>query len=181
VSNPSRLPDVLTAVRAILIAIDSTTEVLCGERYLAQEGASNRVLFVPDNGDWQGPAKVGGKLVAAINDTCFVYIWAPEAVDDFARYDAANTLRARVIKALRRVAPGRITPQTVTRNKSTNVTTYGEEYVLAFSYLENIEQDPAIAGIPREETDPTSPPDPLKPPGTPASTVQINISTSLED
>lgn len=196
----STLPDVLRAIRDILIAADATTEVLCGERYLQQEGAANRVLFVITDGTWTGAPKIGAKLVGGVNDGCLVYIWGPETSDDFTRYDGANVLRQRFINAIHRVAPGRYTPGAVTRLRGTNELTYGEEYSLAFTYREDVAVIKAIATLPPDNSAivggevvngeivggtvvygvPTSPPDPLKPPGTPLSVVTADITITPE-
>jgi hypothetical protein len=177
----STLPDVLRAVKEIMHGEDPTTEILCGERYLAQEGASNRVLFLIVDGTWTGAPKIGAKMIGAVNDGCLVYIWGPETSDDFARYDAANVLRARFLNAMHRVAPGRITPGAVNRLRGTNELTYGEEYSLAFTYREDITAAKSIAMLPPVEGVPTSPPDPLQPPGTPASIITTVITVSPEN
>jgi hypothetical protein len=198
----STLPDVLRAVRDIMVAIDSTTEVLCGERYLLQEGAANRVLFVIGaNGSWDGAPKLGAKLIAKITEGCEVYIWGPETTDDFTRYDGANTLRARFLNALHRVAPGRIKPGAVSRMNGTNIVTNGEEHKLFFAYEEHVATIKAIANLPPDNSAyvggtvvdgvlvggtlvtgvPTSPPDPLQPAGTPLSTVTADITVEVEE
>lgn len=173
----STLPDVLRAVRNIIVAESPGTEVLCGERYLQQDGAANRVLFVITDGDWTGAPKIGAKLVGGVNDGCLVYIWGAESADDFARYDAANLLRQIFVNALHRVAPGRYAPAAVNRLRGTNELTYGEEYSLAFTYREDIGRIKSIANLPAQGG-PTSPPDPLKPNGDTGLSLTVDITVT---
>ncbi|MEI8257393.1 MAG: hypothetical protein WCJ30_17090, partial [Deltaproteobacteria bacterium] len=160
----STIEDVCAAVRDILVAEDPTTKVFKGERYLKSEGGANRVIFVLGDGQWTGAPKIAAKLCGAVGDSCDVYIWGRETKDDFTRNAAALALRARVIGALHRVAPGQITPGAVRRNQGTNVLTYGEEYVLTFTYREDIAAVKSIALL-AAPNGPTSPTNPLKPNG----------------
>lgn len=172
----STLPDVLRAVRDIMLTEDPTTEVLCGERYLAGDGAANRVLFVITSGTWTGAPKIGAKLVGGVNDGCVVYIWGAETADDFTRYDAANVLRARFMNAIHRVAPGRYVPGAVDRLRGTNELTYGEEYSLAFTYAEHVRRNKTIADLAATDGV-TSPPNPLMPNG--ATGLELEVVTTV--
>ncbi len=152
----STLFDVLRAVRDIMVAEDPLTKVY--------NESPNRIVFVAGDGTWTGAPKLAAKLVGAVSDSCTALIWGRETTDDFTRNDAALVLRSRLIAALHRVAPGRITPGAVERLRDTNILTYGEEYRLTFSYREDIAVIKSIALLPAP-LGPTSPPDPLKPNG----------------
>lgn len=172
----STMSDVLRAARDIMLTEDPTTEVLKGERYLRQEGAANRVIFVIGDGTWSGAPKIGAKLVGAVNDSCTAFIWGVETTDDFTRDDAALVLRRRLISALHRVAPGRITPGAVRRLRDTNIITYGEEYQIDFSYREDIGVVRTIAELVATDGV-TSPPNPLKPNG--ATGLELEVVTTM--
>ncbi len=157
----SELSDVLAACAYYLSTLPTPPEVLLGERYLAQEGAANRVLFVPGDGVEVGAGdgrQINTGSIYALAESCDAYVWGAENVDDFQRYAAAVALRRELLNALHRSAPGRIKIASVRRLVATNITTFGEEFVIRFSYTSEIKKT-AIAAIPAPGA-PTSPPDP---------------------
>lgn len=176
----STLFDVLRAVRDIMVAEDPLTKVYNGEKYLRQNESANRIVFVAGDGTWTGAPKLAAKMVGAVNDSCTALIWGAETTDDFARNDAALALRRRLIGALHRVAPGRITPGAVERLRDTNLLTYGEEYRLTFSYREDILAVKSIALLPAP-LGVTSPPNPMKPNGDTGLELTPVITMAPED
>jgi hypothetical protein len=176
----STIFDVLVAVRDIMLTEDPATKLYQGEKYLKQNEAPNRVIFVVGDGVWMGAPKLAAKLVGAVSDSCTAFIWGAETSDDWTRNNAALALRRRLIGALHRVAPGRIMPGAVERLRDTNLLTYGEEYRLTFTYREDIPVVKSIALLPAPDGV-TSPPNPLKPNGDTGLELEIEMTVAPED
>ncbi len=173
------LAGLMRAIVELFAAIESTTTVYVGERYLKQEGKPRRIVMVPDDGTVTGVLGIGETAAGAVVQTCTVYLWGAENAVDLDRYNDADALLARFVNALRRLAGSRVKDAPLTREKATDIVTFGEEYQLRFAYEREVAQDPEVwnYAIPAPSDPQLSPPPYDAPPGTPASTIAIDLST----
>jgi len=176
------LAGVLRAVVALFVAMGDTTPIYVGERYLRQEGKPRRIILVPDDGEVSGVLGVGEGAVSSVVQTCTAYLWGAETADDLTRYDDADTLLDRFVNALVRCAVGRLKDAPLQRGKETDILTYGEEYRLRFGYEREIAKDQTVWNTAIPPLVPQYNPPPFDaPPGTPASTIEIDLSTTPKD
>ncbi len=177
------LAGVLRAVVDLFAAMNDATPIHIGERYLRMEGKPRRIVIVPDDGDVSGVLGIGEGARASITQTATVFLWGAETGDDLRRYDDADALLDRFVNVLVRVAPGRLDSAPVQRGKDTDILTFGEEYRLRFSYKRQIPTDVAVwsAALPTPEDPNPNPPPFDAPPGTPESTIAIDLTTSPKE
>lgn len=179
----SPLPDVLRAIVGIFSIVEPATPIFVGERYLRQEGKPRRIVLVPDDGNLGAVLGAGEGTVAGVTLACTAYLWGAETAADLDRYDDATSLLHRFVNVLKRVAGARVKDAPIEREKDTNIETFGEEYRLRFSYEYGIALDQEVwnCAIPTAADEQLSPPPYDSPPGTPASTIAIDITVSPEE
>lgn len=153
---PSTLDDVITYVIALLVQcgeadyphVDGSglTEILVGERYLESDGASRRILILPDEprGKLGGPLEIGARQIGSWTASATFFVWGDEDADDRDRIREARRIVHRLVAALRTAGVGRIEFAGIERLKETNIVTYGEEFRLEASYAWQIPRDDAI-------------------------------------
>lgn len=146
----STLADVIRSVRDQFVAANISTEILLGENHLEEEGAANRVVFVPgDGGGEMAPQRLSTGGVARLEESCTAYVWGyTNSADDFDRYDAAYAILANVIVAVNVAAPGRITMTALRRSQESRIVTYGEEYQIVFTYQWQVNKGSALSPLP---------------------------------
>ena len=176
------LAGLMRAIVELFAAIEPGTPIYIGERYLKQEGRPRRIIMVPDDGTISGVLGIGETAAGGLTQTCTVYLWGAETGDDLDRYDDADALLGRFVNALKRLAGSRVKDAPLAREKDSNVVTFGEEYQIRFSYEREIPTDQEVwnYAIPAPSDPKLSPPPYDAPPGTPASTIAIDLSTVPE-
>lgn len=169
-----------------------------GRRLEALITAPPSIAIVMKKGPWGGSAQMGSGRVGAIAHPLSVHIWAPEPTigedeleNELLRFDEADPMLARFLNVLARVAPSRIEPMDVDpdadQSRAASVNHYGETYVVAFRFIRDIARDENVfAALPtldanRKPTPRLSPPTYDTPPGTPATTVEIEMTTSVQE
>lgn len=182
---PSRLPDLLRDTIAVLVQagladyphVDGSgkIEILTGERYKQQEGASRRILFIPGDGKIEGAFEISANQIASRASGCEVYVWGLEHEDDLRRYDDADQILEDLVAALQVCAEARLTsllPMTVKRMRDTDINTFGEEYRVEFTYGHEVPRSRAIERAARAlfAGQSKSPQDPDRPEGSTGKT-----------
>lgn len=190
---PSTIDDVITYVIALLVQCGEAdyphvngsglTEIVVGERYLQSDGASRRILVLPDEprGKIGGPLEVGARQVGSWTANATWFVWGDENADDRDRIREARRITMRLVAALKAAGAARIELVSVDRLKATNIVTYGEEFRIEMSYAWQIPRDDAIeqaaAALITGGLDySTSPPDPDRPNGGTGRTFEVNIT-----
>lgn len=168
------LSDVIANVIALLVTVGDADyphvsgsglmEVLIGERYLREEGAAPRIVFVQteDGGEVGGPIELGGRQVASVTETVRCYIWGAENTDDRLRYDDAKRRVMRLLNAFRATAPGRLKGARLVRGQDSNIVTYGEEFQFTIACTWPVFYDDELwaAAYAAAQSPAPSPPDP---------------------
>ncbi len=182
----STVADLAICVRDIFAAIGEDATVLFGKRHVTQEGAPRRVVFVPDTrGKWSKDYTVGGAgkgYTAATALGCWVYIWGAPAPDgdDFESTRDADALLALVINALCRPSGGVLDGDQVGDAGQPEDDAYGFAYKLRFVLNQGVEKDARVWSLKNTSSDPVSPPDPQRPPGTSSATdVESDVSSTV--
>ncbi len=183
---PATLDDVLDSVRASfsrrgrLRDVNTNpggVEMLRGERYLRQEGAPPRVIFVCASGNIGGPIAIGARQTASITESVRCYIWGAETDDDAGRISAARSLAMELINTFKAWAGGRLTGGSLERSIDTNVETFGEEYQLVYNYIWGVPEDEGVWADAYANAVAASPPNPDKPNGDTGATFGIGAIT----
>lgn len=179
----SPLPTLMRALFDFFAIVEPETKFYVGERYLKQEEAPRRIILVPDAGNFGGVIGAGEGTVGGLVMTCTAYLWGAETADDLDRYDDATALLHRFCNVLKRVAGSRVKDAPITREQATNVETFGEEYQVRFAYEYGIPTDVEVwnTAIPTPSDPQLSPPPYNSPPGTPASTIAIDITVTPQE
>ena len=179
----STLADLLRAIVELFATVEPTTSIYIGERYLRQEGKPRRIVLVSDDGNLGPVLGVGEGTIGGVTLACTAYLWGAETSNDLDRYNDATLLLHRFVNALKRLAGARVKDAPITREKDTNIVTFGEEYQLRFSYEYGIPLDVEVwnYSIPTPSDEQLSPPPYDSPPGTPATTIAIDITVSPEE
>lgn len=151
---PSTLSDVISATIALLVAVGEAdfphidasglVGIYIGERYLKQDGAPPRIVFVRADGETNGGISVGARQVGGIAESVDCYIWGAEGASDEERYRDAEARWHRLFNAFKASAPGRLKAKKRPRLRATNVNTYGEEFVWTVEYSYAVPYDDAI-------------------------------------
>lgn len=170
-----------------------------GRRHIEQIHAPPRIVFVKRKGPWGGPEQMGAGRVAQLSPLIEAHIWAPEPAvgeDEFEnellRFDAADPMLDRFLNVLARLAPGRIVPAEVDPDDgqgdaAASVNHHGETYLVTFRFLRDVAREELVWNRLPTLTDtgrPTpqlSPPPYSTPPGTPASTIEINTTVEIQE
>lgn len=140
--------------------------IYVGERYLRQEGATPRIVFVPTTRErWGGILDIGSREVASRLQGCDVYVWGAETLADLDRYDDADARLDDMIAAVFIAGAGRITGGDVVREAETNIATFGEEYRWSFVYARQVpcsdRMEAAAMALSLTSQSPTDPDRPL--------------------
>jgi hypothetical protein len=176
-SAPTTLSDVIASVITMLVAVGEAdyphvdgsglVGIYVGERYLRQEGAPPRIVFVRAGAQSNGGIAVGARQVGGISASVDCYIWGAEGTTDLDRLRDAEARWLRLFNAFKTCAPGRLRMRQAPRERGTNIVTYGEEFVWTVEYTYAVPYDQQIwdkayqlAPIPAQ-----SPPLPDKPDG----------------
>lgn len=182
----STVADLAICVRDILAAINEPCRVFFGKRYVTQEDAPRRVVFVPDaRGRWSRDYTIGGAGKGYVGGTalgCWVYIWGKPADngDDFESTRDADALLALVINAIGRAAPGVVDGDQLGDAGQPEDDAYGFAYKLRFVLNQGVQRDARISSLKNTPADPVSPPDPQRPPGTSSATdVATDVYSSV--
>lgn len=151
---PLTLSDVIANVITLLVAVGEADYphvdgsgklgIYIGERYLTQEGAPPRIVFVRAGGESNGGIAVGARQIGGISESVDCYIWGKEGATDLDRIREAETRWHRLFNALKASAPGRLKSKQRPRLRKTNVETYGEEFVWTVEYTYAVPEDQAI-------------------------------------
>ena len=189
----SLVAELALCVRDIFAAIGEPCEVLFGQEYVKQDNSPRRIVFVEDRGKWSKDFAISGGNKGYTGSEmmgCLVHIWgAPAPRGDMAGAfsdadapfhdtDDATLLRRRLINALAYAGPGVIDGDAIVNANIPADERYGQAYTLHFVLNQGVPRDAAIWSLLPLPTDPTSPPDPQRPPGAPASTVDKKILPS---
>lgn len=183
----STFADLAICVRDIFAAIGETATVLFGKRFIAQEGAPRRVVFVadPDRGKWSKNYQLGGAgkgYVGGWDQGGAVYIWGKPALDgdDFESTRDADALTDLVINAMVRAAPGVIDGDQVREVGKPDDEHYGYTYKLRLLLNRGVPRNAPIFALKNTTADPVSPPDPQRPPGTETATlIETDVESSV--
>lgn len=174
---PLTLSDVITNVIALLVGVGEAdyphvdgsgkVGIYIGERFLRQEGAPPRIVFVRADAESNGGISVGDREVGGITEAVDCYIWGAEGATDQDRVRDAETRWHRLLNAFKACAPGRLKARRRARLRQTNIETYGEEFVWTISYSYAVPYDQVVwnyayANAPSPAQ---SPPNPDKPDG----------------
>lgn len=190
---PSTLADVIGRVMDLLgpSGVNDPTQILVGKQYRQEFGTNpaGLALFVPEPSGHIGAAITMGKA-ASIAHSCHVLVHGGAAVlSDLDRLRNAYSIGDRVIAALVRAAPGRITfgdygdPQP---DDPTVSGTYGADVTFSFSYQRDVWKDPQIEALPASPAtappfwSPAHLPTPLPAP-TPATGVHTTVATTPKE
>jgi hypothetical protein len=151
---PSTLSDVIAAVIANLVGIGEVdyphvdgsglVGIYIGERYLRQEGAPPRIVFVRADAESNGGISVGARQVGGISESVDCYVWGAEGSTDLDRLRDAETRWHRLLNAFKACAPGRLKAKRRPRLRGTNIETYGEEFVWAVEYTYAVPYDQTV-------------------------------------
>lgn len=173
---PSTLSDVVSNVIALLVGVGEAdyphvdgsgkVGIFIGERYLKQEGAPPRIVFVRADAESNGGIAVGARQIGGITESIDCYVWGAEGTDE-ERYRDAEARWHRLLNAFKACAPGRLKSKRRPRLRGTNVVTFGEEFVWTVEYTYAVPEDEAVwtyayAHAPNPAP---SPPNPDKPNG----------------
>lgn len=141
--------------------------IYIGERYLKEEGAPPRIVFVRADAESNGGIAAGARQVAGISESVDCYIWGAEGTTDLDRCRDAEARWHRLLNALKASAPGRLKGRRRSRLRGTNVVTYGEEFVWTIEYTYAVPEDEAIwaQAYALAPNPAQSPPNPDKPDG----------------
>lgn len=189
----STVHDVIANVIALLTAVgdarDPNTnpngiELLIGERYLREEGAPPRIVFVPTTagGRLGPPLEIGARQVGSITESVRCYVWGAETSLDVSRYDDAAARCVRLLNAFAASCSGRSTKGAFSRNAGTNIETFGEEYVVELSYTWPVPYDDEIfaAAYATAPSPALSPPNPDQPTGDTGLTFGVAVTLTNE-
>lgn len=179
----SPLADLMRAIVDFFGTVEPTTTIFVGERYLKQEGKPRRIVLVPETGNFSGVLGVGEGSIGGLTMACTAYLWGAETASDLDRYDDATSLLHRFANVLKRIAGSRVKDAPIDRERGTNIETFGEEYQFRFSYEYGVPVDTEVwnYAIPAPSDPQLSPPPYNAPPGTPASTIAIDITVTPEE
>jgi hypothetical protein len=174
---PATLSDVIANVITLLVGLGEAdfphvsgsgkVGIFIGERYLKEEGAPPRIVFVRADAESNGGIATGARTVGGITEAVDCYIWGAETSADVDRYRDAEARWHRLLNAFKASASGRIKARRRSRLRSTNVVTYGEEFIWTVEYTYAVPYDQALWDYANAHAPnpPPSPPNPDKPDG----------------
>lgn len=134
--------DVLAALAAAWASSGVDTEILIGEKFVNDEGAGNRVVFVPlvDVGVAKSaPIRldVGGR--ATLEFGCDAYVWGIESSDETTKHRSALGILHNIIITLPDVSGDRVFLVAAGRTLEPNEVDYGHQYRLSFYLLYQVD------------------------------------------
>lgn len=127
--------DVIAALQQKWIDSSISTEVLIGERHANDEGAGNRVVFVPMtevSTAASAPIQLGQVGRATLDFGCDVFVWGTDDDDETVKHRAALAILYNVIVTLPDVSGDRVFLVSTTRDLVPTQADYGHQYHLAF-------------------------------------------------